>query len=154
MCSLWQNNIDLHYILFVKTRHIASWKAFTILYFFIHVPWVHLINVVPCGFYWTCLLCVCGLKWLLHNYHSGLLIFRMVVEPQNSGKSTKSPQNPQKHKNRSIWNLFQLLGLFNCRKHANLIILKLCQCNKQTTSQLLPGKDYVVNNWVLDVYNQ
>ena len=32
--------------------------------------------------------------------------------------------------------------------------MKLCQCNKQTTSQLLPGKDYVVNNWALDVYNQ
>jgi len=54
---------------------------------------------VPCGFYWTGLLCICGLKWLLHNYHLGLLIFRVVVEPQNSGKSTKSPQNPQKHKN-------------------------------------------------------
>lgn len=26
-------------------------------------------------------------------------MFRVVVEPQNSGKSTKSPQNPQKHKN-------------------------------------------------------
>lgn len=99
----------------------------------------------------------CGLKWHLHNYHSGLLIFHVVVEPQNSGKSTKSPQNPQKQKyskNHNIWNLFWLLGLFNCRKHANLIILKLCQCNEQTTSQLLPGKDYVVNNWALDVYNQ
>ena len=32
--------------------------------------------------------------------------------------------------------------------------MKLRQCNKQTTSQLLPGKDYVVNNWALDVYNQ
>ena len=70
--------------------------------------------------------------WRIHL--TGLLIFRAVVEPQNSGKSAKSSgihkntQNTAKFgKNlikympvQHIWNLSQLLVLFTCRKLATL----------------------------------
>ena len=65
---------------------------------------------------------------------SGLLIFRAVAEPRNSGKSAKSHEIHKNAKNTTkfgrnlirymsvqlIWNLFQLLGLFTCHKLANL----------------------------------
>ena len=73
-----------------------------------------------------------SLKWIM-NYdinQSELLIFCAVVEPRNSAKSAKSPRNSQKrtkYRNlikymsvQHIWNLYQLLGLFTCRKLTNL----------------------------------
>ena len=65
---------------------------------------------------------------------TGLLIFRAVAEPRNSGKSAKSreihknTQNTAKFgRNRikymsvqQFWNLSQLLAVFTCRKLANL----------------------------------
>ena len=65
---------------------------------------------------------------------SELLIFRAVVEPRNSAKSAKSyeihknAQNTAKFSRnlikymsvQHIWNLYQLLGLFTCRKPTNL----------------------------------
>ena len=66
--------------------------------------------------------------------NAGLLIFRAVGEPQNSGKSAKSREIHKNTKNtvkfgrnlikymsvQYIWNLFLLLGLLTCRKLANL----------------------------------
>ena len=65
---------------------------------------------------------------------TGLLIFRVVAEPRNLGKSAKSREIHKDTKNTSkfsrnlikymsvqhIRNLFQLLDLFTCRKLANL----------------------------------
>ena len=60
-------------------------------------------------------------------------IFRTVMEPWNSGKSVKSCEIHKNSQNtvkfarnliqymsiQHVWNLSQLLGLFNCRKLAN-----------------------------------
>ena len=76
-------------------------------------------------------------------------MFCAVTDPWNSGKSAKSRKIHKNTKNTAkfgrnlikymsvqhIWNLFQLLGLFTCRKLANL------SWNVQT--------DYVAKNWAL-----
>ena len=46
-----------------------------------------------------------------------------------------------------IWNLFQLLGLFTCRKLATLSWNFVTETCKQ-----LPGLDYVAENWALPTY--
>ena len=73
---------------------------------------------------------------------SGLLILSAVAEPRNSGKSAKSQEINKNMQNAAkfarnlikympiqhIWNLCRPLGMFNCRKLANL------SCNFITTS--------------------
>ena len=97
--------------------------------------------------------------WVLSHNKSGLLIFRTVAEPWNSGKSAKSceihknTQNTAKFPRHLIkymsvhqfWNLSQLLGVlqFTCCKIANL-----CQ-NFVTETYKLPGIEYVAKNWAL-----
>ena len=80
----------------------------------------------------------------LSNY-TGLLIFGVVAEPQNSGKSAKSrkihknTQNTAKFGRNLIkympvqqfWKLSQLLGVFTCRKLANLCQNFLTETYKQ-----------------------
>ena len=85
---------------------------------------------------------------------SGLLIFCAVAEPRNSGKSTKSCEVHKNIKNtvkfvrnlikymsvQHISNLFQLLGLFTCRKLANLswkFITETCEQRPETTRRRL-----------------
>ena len=75
--------------------------------------------------------------FLLHCFlwsTAGLLIFRAVAEPRNSGKSAKSGEIHKNTQNtakfgrnlikymsvQQFWNLSQLLGVFTCRKLANL----------------------------------
>jgi len=82
---------------------------------------------------------------------SGLLIFCTVAEPWNSGKSTKSHEIHKNTKNTAkfswnlirymsvqhIWNLVQLLGLFTCRKLANLssnFVTEICKQHPVTTT--------------------
>ena len=84
-------------------------------------------------------------------HESGLLIFRAVAEPWNSGKSHeihKNPQNTTKFSTnliiymsvQHIWNLFQLLGLFTCCKLANLFsnfVTETCKQRSKTTRRQL-----------------
>ena len=73
-------------------------------------------------------------QWMVRFYHmTGLLIFRTVMEPWNSGKSAKSCEIHKNSQNtvkfarnliqcmsiQHVWNLSRLLGMFNCRKLAN-----------------------------------
>ena len=85
---------------------------------------------------------------------TGLLIFRAVVEPWNSGKSAKSHeihknmQNTAKFRRNLIkymsveqfWHLSQLLGVFMCRKLTNLcqnFVTEMCkQCSEATRRRL------------------
>ena len=49
---------------------------------------------------------------------------------------------------RHIWNFFQLLGLFTCRKLVNLsenFVTEMCKQRPETPK--LPGVDYVAKNW-------
>ena len=86
--------------------------------------------------------------------NAGLLIFRAVGEPQNSGKSAKSREIHKNTKNtvkfgrnlikymsvQYIWNLFLLLGLLTCRKLANLsqnFITETCKQRPKTTRRRL-----------------
>ena len=81
---------------------------------------------------------------------TGLLIFRVVAEPRNLGKSAKSREIHKDTKNASkfsrnlikymsvqhIRNLFQLLDLFTCRKLANLsqnFVTETCKQHPKTT---------------------
>ena len=62
------------------------------------------------------------------------------------------PGNSQKHakycKNSKMWNLSQLLGLSNCRKHAN-VSWNFITTNCANTVPNLPGANYVVKKWAL-----
>ena len=91
------------------------------------------------------------LIWILETGQlTGLLIFRAVAEPRNSGKSAKSREIHKNTKNTAkfgrnlikymsvqhIWNLFQLLGLFTCRKLTNLswnFVTEMCKQRPETT---------------------
>ena len=80
---------------------------------------------------------------------AGLLIFRTVAEPRNSGKSWKSREIHKNTKNAAkfgrnlikymsvqhIWNSFQLLALFACHELANLSwnFVKKCENNVPST---------------------
>ena len=73
---------------------------------------------------------------------SGLLIFRAVAEPQNSwSKSAKFGRNRIKYMSvQHFWNLSQLLGLFTCRKLANLsrnFVTEMCKQRPETTRRRL-----------------
>ena len=82
--------------------------------------------------------------WASQSEYTGLLIFRAVAEPRNSGKSG-NPANFGRNliKDMSvqhIWNLFQLLGLFTCRKLANLswnFVTETCKQRSETTRRTL-----------------
>jgi len=76
---------------------------------------------------------------------SGLLIFSVFTEPRNSGKPVKSREINKNMRNTAkfarnlikymllqhIWNLFWLLGLFNCHKRANLSWNFIATMNEQ-----------------------
>ena len=80
-----------------------------------------------------------------------LLIFSAVAEPRISGKPAKSREIHNNVRNTAkfarnlikylsiqhIWNLFRLMGPFNCRNLANLPLPKL------------PGINYVAKHWPL-----
>ena len=58
---------------------------------------------------------------ILLNYFTRVLIFRAVTGPRNSQKHAKFARNLIKYMSiQHIWNVSRLLGLFNCRKLANL----------------------------------
>ena len=88
---------------------------------------------------------------LLYPYYSqGFWYFHMVAEPQNSGKSAKSREIHKNTQNttkfgrnlikymsvQQFWNLSQLLGVFTCRKLANLcqnFVTETCKQRSETT---------------------
>ena len=58
---------------------------------------------------------------ILLNYFTRVLIFRAVAGPRNSQKHAKFARNLIKYMSiQHIRNVSRLLGLFNCRKLANL----------------------------------
>ena len=73
---------------------------------------------------------------------------KIQVNPRNPAKFTKPAKfgrNVIKYMSiQHIWNLFQLLGLFTCRKLATLSWNFVTETCKQ-----LPGVDYVTKNWAL-----
>ena len=75
---------------------------------------------------------------------------KIQVNPRNPAKFTKPAKfgrNVIKYMSiQHIWNLFQLLGLFTCRKLATLSWNFVTETCKQ-----LPGVDYVAKNWTLAV---
>ena len=92
---------------------------------------------------------------------SGLLIFSVFTEPWNSGKPVKSCKIHKNMRNTTkfarnlikymsiqhIWNVSRVLGLFNCRKLANLswnFVTAMSNQRLKTTR-----RDYVAKNWAL-----
>ena len=94
--------------------------------------------------------------WYFFGVYTGLLIFRTVTEPRNSGKSAKSCEIHKNTKKKlkfgrnlikymsvqHIWNLFQLQGLFTCTccKLANLswnFVTEMCKQRPKTTRHRL-----------------
>ena len=90
----------------------------------------------------------------ISNSQPGLLIFRAVAEPQNSGKFAKSREIHKNMQNTAkfsrnlikymsveqIWNLSQLLGVFTCRKLPNLcqnFVTEMCKQRSETTRHRL-----------------
>ena len=84
----------------------------------------------------------------------GLLMFCAVAEPRNSGKSAKSREINRNTQNtakfgrslikyisvQQFWNLSQLLGVFTCRKLANLcqnFVTETCKQRSETTRRRL-----------------
>ena len=91
---------------------------------------------------------------IFFQHETGLLIFRAVAEPRNSGKSAKSRKIHKNTQNTAkfgrnlikymsvqhIWNLFQLLGLFSCYKRANVswnFVTETCKQRPETTRRQL-----------------
>ena len=86
---------------------------------------------------------------------------RTVAEPQNSGKSAKSPEIHKNTKNimkfgwnlirymsvKHIWNLVLLLGLFTCVNFQ--IYLQTSSLKRANNIPQLPGVDCVAKNWAL-----
>ena len=72
--------------------------------------------------------------WGSQSEYTGLLIFRSVVKPRNPAKFGR---NLIKYMSvQHIWNLFQLLGLFTCRKLGNLswtFVTESCKKRPETT---------------------
>ena len=85
---------------------------------------------------------------ILLNYFTRVLIFRAVTGPRNSPKHAKFARNLIKYMSiQHIWNVSRLLGLFNCRKLANLswnFVTAMSNQRLKTTR-----RDYVAKNWAL-----
>ena len=85
---------------------------------------------------------------ILLNYFTRVLIFRAVAGPRNSQKHAKFARNLIKYMSiQHIWNVSRLLGLFNCRKLANLswnFVTAMSNQRLKTTR-----RDYVAKNWAL-----
>ena len=85
---------------------------------------------------------------ILLNYFTRVLIFRAVAGPRNSPKHAKFARNLIKYMSiQHIWNVSRLLGLFNCRKLANLswnFVTAMSNQRLKTTR-----RDYVAKNWAL-----
>ena len=96
---------------------------------------------------------------------TGLLIFRAVAEPWNSGISAKSREIHKNIKNTAkfgrnlieymsvqhIWNLFQLYGLFILLAVNLQIYLGTSWLKHANNIPKLPGADFVAKNWALAV---
>ena len=93
-------------------------------------------------------------------YYSGLLIFRVVTEPQNSGKSAKSskftktrkmPQNSVEIlSNTCLYNISETYFSYRGYLLANLqIYLGTSSLKCGNNIPKLPGVDYVAKNWAL-----
>ena len=88
----------------------------------------------------------------------GLLIFRRVAEPRNSGKSTKFtktqkiPQNSVEIlSNTCLYNIFEThFSYWGYLLAVNLqIYLRTSSLNRANNISKLPGADYVAKNWAL-----
>ena len=108
-------------------------------------------KITPCRFYSVYIQAKLPVKI---NLNSGLLIFRVVAESRNSGKSLKSREIHKNTQNTSkfgrnlikymsvqqFWNLSQLLGVFTCRELANLcqnFVTETCKQHSETTRRRL-----------------